>query len=689
MSRSGGGRSLFAAATWQRAVQGVAGPTTSWVAAHQPPEVATPFLLAGAVGLAAGLGAVALTGAVEALTDLFFDRIGGELIALGGSWMVIWIPLLGVVPVVFLIERFAREARGHGVPEVMFAIETRDGRIRPRVPLIKGVASALTIGVGGSVGREGPIVSVGAGMASIVAQLTRQRPEMMRTLVAAGAAAGVAATFNAPIAGVFFALEVILRRFDVRNFTIVVTSAVIANMVAIAFEGDVPGIDLEPHDFESVLEVPFYLLLGAAAAFLGVVYVRVLYSVEDGFAAVRVSPYLRAAAGMLMVGGLGFWHEELFGVGFGAIEQVSIGEITTGTIALLMVLKVLATSITLGSGGSGGVFAPSLFIGTMLGSLMGEGFNSIASGIADPGAFAVVGMAALFASAARAPMTSLFIVFEMTRDYSLILPLMIGVATATVLSQLITRDTIYSIKLGRLGVEIPEERSTLVVDNIPVSEAMRTEVAAVGPAATVQEMVETLGWAPGNVLAVQDANDRFEGLVTSTDITAALIEGRLEVTARELEVTDPFSVYADDSLRAVVSLLAEHGIRQVPVVARWDDRRLLGVVEQHDVIRAIAAYSARIRPRRAPSTVPIRRPVGAAQIEIIVAAASRLAGRSLAEIDVPSHAVVTEVRRGGVVLVPRGDTVLQAGDQLLVLAETNVRYSVERILRAQAAPSDG
>ena len=155
MSRSGGGRSLFAAATWQRAVQGVAGPTTSWVAAHQPPEVATPFLLAGAVGLAAGLGAVALTGAVEALTDLFFDRIGGGLIALGGSWMVIWIPLLGVAPVVFLIERFAREARGHGVPEVMFAIETRDGRIRPRVPLIKGVASALTIGVGGSVGREG------------------------------------------------------------------------------------------------------------------------------------------------------------------------------------------------------------------------------------------------------------------------------------------------------------------------------------------------------------------------------------------------------------------------------------------------------------------------------------------------------------------------------------------------------
>ena len=354
-----------------------------------------------------------------------------------------------------------------------------------------------------------------------------------------------------------------------RNFTIVVTSAVIANMVAIAFEGDVPGINLEPHVFESVLDVPFYLLLGAAAAFVGVVYVRVLYSVEDGFAAARVSPYLRAAVGFLLIGALGFWHEELFGVGFGAIEQPSIGEITTGTIALLMVLKVLATSITLGSGGSGGVFAPSLFIGTMLGSLLGEGFNSIASGIADPGAFAVVGMAALFASAARAPMTSLFIVFEMTRDYSLILPLMIGVATATVLAQLITRDTIYSIKLGRLGVEIPDEPRILAMDNIPVSEAMRTEVAAVAPTAAVEEMVETLSWAPGNVLAVQDAGGRFEGLITATDITAALREGRLEMTAQDLRVTEPVSVYPDDSLRAVVTALAEHRILQVAVVARW------------------------------------------------------------------------------------------------------------------------
>ena len=685
MSTVGGGQSLFSSAAWRRASRGVAASASGWVGAHPPPAAATPFLLAGAVGLAAGLSAVALTEAIDLLTDLFFDRIGEGLTDLGGSWMIIWVPLFGAVPVVFLIERFAREAKGHGVPEVMFAVETRNGRIRPQVPLVKALASAITIGVGGSVGREGPIVSVGAGVASSVAQFTHQRPEMMRLLVAAGAAGGVAATFNAPIAGVFFALEVILRRFDVRNFTIVVTSAVIANMVAIGFEGDVPGIELVPHAFESGLEVPLYVLLGGAAAIVGIVFFRVLYLTEDVFDSLPISPLGRAALGLLLVGVLGFWHNELFGVGFGAIEQAAQGEITVSTLAVLMLLKIAATSLTLGGGASGGVFAPSLFIGTMLGSLMGEGFNSIASGIAPPGAYAVVGMAAMFAATARAPMTSLFIVFEMTRDYSLILPLMIGVSTATVVAQLLTRDTVYSIKLSRLGGIVPEDRQNLAMDNIPVSEAMTAEVAVVSRDATLEEIAETLSWAPGNVLAVQDESGGFVGLISASDVAAALQERDGDIFARDLEITQPISVYPDDSLSTVVAVLSENKIRQVPVVARWDERRLLGVVEQGNVITAFATYSARIRPRRQRTSVPVQRAVGAAQLEVTVEAGSIMDGRSLAEIDVPTHAVVTEVRRYGVVLVPRGGTVLAAGDRLAVLAESNLRMVVERSLRRQAA----
>ena len=657
-------------------------PARRIAARYRLPAPALPFLLAGAVGVFAGLGAVALTEAVELLTDLFFGRIGPAFVDASGDWMIIWVPVLVAVPVVFLIERFAREARGHGVPEVMLSLETRDGRIRPRVPLVKGIAAALTVGAGGSVGRGGPIVSVGAGVASIIAQETQQRPEMMRTLVAAGAAGGVAATLNAPIAGVFFALEVILRRFDVRNFTIVVTSAVIANMVAVAFEGDVPGIRLEPHTFESVLEVPFYLALGATAAVVGVLYVRIVYATEDIFGRLIGSPYLRALVGLLAVGALGFWHEELFGVGFDSIEVAVVGDFTATTLAVLVVLKIVATSVTLGAGASGGVFAPSLFIGTMLGSLMGQGFNSIASGIAPPGAYAVVGMAALFASAARAPMTSLFIVFEMTRDYSLILPLMIGVVTATVLSQLITRDTIYSIKLSRLGVVLPDDSRALAMDSIPISEVMRSDVAAVRREATLEEIAEALSWAPSSVLAVHDEGGRFEGLISQTDVTAALQRGSTEL-ASDLQIRSPASVYPDDSLRTAIAVLSEHGVHQLPVVARWDEQRLVGLIEQTDVITAFAKYAAQVRPQNRGRRVTVPRPVGAVQLEIEVEAGSSMDGHSLAEIDVPTRAVVTEVRRSGVVLVPRGGTLLEAGDRLTVLTESNARLSVERVLRGQ------
>ena len=301
-------------------------------------------------------------------------------------------------------------------------------------------------------------------------------------MVAGGAAGGIAATFNAPIAGVFFALEVILRRFNVRNFTLVVVSAVIANMIAIGVLGDEPGIAIpQVYELESAIEIGLYALLGLAAAFVGIFWVRILYLVEDIFELLPTSSYAKPVIAMFALGALGFWHDELFGTGIGAIEAATAGEIATRTLAVLLVVKPLGTSLTLGGGVSGGVFAPSLFIGAILGVLFGAAFVELApDSVAPSGAYAVVGMAAVFAAAARAPITSLFIVFELTRDYSLIFPLMTAVAVATAFAQIITRDTIYSIKLLRIGVDVREEPRRALVAELTVAETMTTNECATG-----------------------------------------------------------------------------------------------------------------------------------------------------------------------------------------------------------------
>jgi CIC family chloride channel protein len=324
----------------------------------------------------------------------------------------------------------------------------------------------------------------------------------------------------------------------------------------------------------------------------------------------------------------------------------------------------------------------------MLGSLLGEGYGAVLGGIAPPGAYAVVGMAAVFAATARAPMTALFIVFEMTRDYSLILPLMIGVATATAVAQILTRDTIYSIKLQRLGVRFTEEPRRFAMDNIAVADAMRTALPRVRPDDTLEHLAETLSESPSDVLAVTDAGGRFVGLVSATDLTQALERQNEDLRARDIQVSQPLVIHPDDTLRAVVESLSANSIRQLPVVARWDETRLLGVIDQRDVLSAFARESASAdeRPRR--TTLPVESPVGASHIRHVVGVGSWLVGRSLYDVPFPRNAVITEIRRSGVVLIPRGETILAAGDQVTVLFEPEAVDEVKELLGRTTEPAD-
>ena len=643
------------------------------------PDSLVPFLLALVVGLIAGLGAVALRELVEAFDQILLGDLGGVLTGFGGDWMIIWVPVLAAVPVAWIVIRFAPESRGNGVPEVMSAVETQGGRIRPRVAPAKALASAVTIGSGGSVGQIGPVAQVSASLASSLGRVMRQPPEMMTLLVAGGAAGGVSASFNAPIAGVFFALEVILRRFNVRNFTLVVVSSVIATLVAIAIVGGEPGIAIPSYELVSSLEIGFYALLGLAAALVGILFFRLVYLAEDLISAIRMPALARPALAMLAVGAIGFWHQEIFGIGFDVIEDAAEGRITVGTLGLLLVLKVLATSLTIGGGSSGGLFAPALFVGAMLGGLMGAGFEAIApDSTAPPGAYAVVGTAAVFAAAARAPLTSLFIVFELTRDYELILPLMTAVAIATGGAQIITRDTVYSIKLGRIGVRLREEPSRAAMDQITVVEAMRTNVPLVDADATLDDLAMVLSRAGGNAVAVTDEAGRFQGLVTATDVTAALERTHEGVRAADIVRRYALHVYPDDSLRDVVAMLADADVRQVPVVARFDQTRLLGMVTQRDVLTAFARSTRPAAPRQ--DRAPIRRLVGAEQVDTTIEPGSALAGVSLQEVPLPQQAVISTIRRQGVVVIPRGSVELEVGDELTILVEAGFEGAVRRML---------
>ncbi|MGB7947643.1 MAG: chloride channel protein, partial [Candidatus Binatia bacterium] len=427
---------------------------------------------AALVGVGAGVGAILFRWLINFFRQLAF---GGGATALDflGAYYVVLIPAIGGLGVGPLVYFFAREAKGHGVPEVMEAVALRGGRIRPVVAVVKALASSLCIGTGGSVGREGPIVQIGCALGSTLGQKFRLSDERIRTLLACGAAGGIAATFNAPIAGVFFSMEVILRKFSTDYFSMVVIAAVTSSVIGRAFIGDIPAFQVPPYALLSPWELLFYTLLGLLAALVGAAFTLLLYRTEDLFDAWNFPEYIKPAVGGLGVGIVGFYAPAVFGVGYETIEKALHGEIVTAVMMALVVAKLLATSLTLGSGGSGGVFAPSLFLGSVLGGSFGKLVHQWMPSItASSGAYALVGMGAVFAGAARAPITAVIILFEMTGDYKIILPLMFATAVSTLVSARLSKESIYTVKLKRRGVDIDASQDLNLMRSIRISEAM-------------------------------------------------------------------------------------------------------------------------------------------------------------------------------------------------------------------------
>lgn len=637
----------------------------------EPPDSFVLVMTSLFVGMGTGLGAVAFIWLLEQIgrfsswTQAQIGVVPALFLLMGGAGLVVG----------FIVDRWAREAKGHGVPEVMEALALRSGRIRPRVAGLKVLASSLTIGVGGSAGREGPIVQVGSALGSTLGQLFHFSAERIRTLVACGAAAGIAATFNAPIAGAIFALEVILGRFTVRYFGAVVISAVAASIVGRSFLGIEPAFAVPAYPLNHLAEIPIYVVLGLLAAIVAVLFIRVLYRLEGLFDAWKLPMTYKAAIGMLLTAAVGVIApgRQVLGPGMELIGEAIANDfdITLQLMFVLLFLKLAATTFTLGSGNSGGVFAPGLFMGAMLGGIVGNVAHTLWPAIAaNPGAYAIVGMAAVFAGAARAPITAVLIVFEMSNDYQLILPLMMATVLSTLLAEHLFSESIYTLKLRLKGIHLQRGRDVDIMQGVLVREAMTRDPYVVQENMPLQELGEFFQQTHSHSFPVVDRDHHLVGIVSITDYDRALEQGGAKNgrTVQDIATTKRLLIaYEDEPMGDALQRQAVRDINKLPVVSREDPGRVIGVIRRRDIIKAYnTALARRMRHPGAPTSVRLHATDQAEFLEIEVPSGSPAEGQTLASLAkrLPHDCVIVAIRRHGTLLIPHGDTILQAEDEV-------------------------
>ncbi|MDY7002116.1 MAG: chloride channel protein, partial [Thermodesulfobacteriota bacterium] len=452
------------------------------------------LLLAFVIGVLSGYGALLFQYAMRGAQYAFYQNTDDILTFAHtiSPFFVISLPALGGLVVGLLVYFGASEAKGHGVPEVMQALALKGGRIRKRVAFVKIMASAICIGSGGSSGREGPMVQIGASIGSSVGQVFKVPIMTQRTMVGCGAAAGIAATFNAPIAGTLFALEVILNDFGLASFSPVVLSSVTATAISRHYFGDFPAFSIPVYELASLWEFCIYPFLGLFAGLAAILFVSVLYKSEDLFEALKVPEWFKPVIGGLMLGVILLKFPQVFGVGYGGMNLALRSQLPGLLLLALMFLKVASTSITLGSGGSGGIFAPSLFIGAMAGGFFGWVANLLFPGVtASSAAYALVGMGAVTAATTHAPITAILIIFEMTGDYKIILPMMIACILSTIVASALKEGSIYTLKLMKRGVDIAGGMEQNILRALKVKQFMKTEVPTVPEGMALMDLINT------------------------------------------------------------------------------------------------------------------------------------------------------------------------------------------------------
>jgi len=628
------------------------------------------IVMALVVGAGAGLGAVVFRWLIYSFTWLAtgYQQFGQQghipsrhLVWLGLGFLVV-IPIVGGLLYGPLIQRFAREARGHGVPEVMLAVAENGGRIRPPVTIVKALASAMCIGAGGSVGREGPIVQIGSAFASTLGQVVRMSESRLRIIVACGAAGGIAATFNAPITGLFFGFEIVLREFSLDAMFATILAAVTGDLVSRAFFGSAPFFTGMPHGLVLGNDLSYLLIavLGLVAGLIGVGFKTFLYWLEDVVDDLwKGRPeWARPAVGGVALGLVLLALPQMYGVGYPVMNKVVAGHVVLWLIVIFMLGKILAASLTLSIGGSGGVFAPSLFTGAMAGMAFGIAANHVfGPSVGTPAIYAVVAMGGVFGAAAQAPLTSIASVVEMTGNFTLTLPVMLATGIAAALSKRLTYGSIYTTKLLRRGIDIERPKASGMLETI-----------------TVGEVMQPLDGADGAIRLEPHANGKTPDPAPRTEVFEHLI-------GPVVAVDRPQALFPDEDLEQALRQLVLFGREGLPVLSH-DGQKLFGWITRQDLLRALGNRVAAEPPQiergavAADFTVEdpeahVHDPTTPLQGYRIIAASigpdSPARGQRIDQLELPAGSLLVAVSENGHMVPPRGDIQLAPGDQLIVL----------------------
>ncbi|WP_408352673.1 chloride channel protein [Paraburkholderia aromaticivorans] len=575
-------------------------------------------ILAFVVGVVTGLGAVVFRSLIGLVHNAFFlGRLSfaydASLFTPASPWglFIILVPVAGGLAVTWIVSTFAPEAKGHGVPEVMDAIYYKRGVIRPVVAVVKSIASALAIGSGAAVGREGPIIQIGSALGSTLGQLVRMTAGQRITLVAAGAGAGIAATFNTPIGGVLFATELMMPEISVNTFLPVALATGTATFLGRLFFGAAPAFFVPaqlgaiPNEPGGVLTLVLYALLGALTGAAAALLIRSLHWAEDAFDRIP-NRYGRHALGMLIVGLTMYllWryagHYYVEGVGYATIQATLYGQLEGGGFLLLLALcKTLATSVSLGSGSSGGVFSPSLFIGAALGAAFASFIAMAVPGVpVSAPAFAMVGMGAMVGGGTGAAMTAVAMIFEMTRDYDIVLPMIIAVAFSLGARRLLSPESIYTLKLVRRGHPIPNALHANMFLVQTASQVMETDVLVLDAQVPFHDLMTRLDGPAFRHIVVTRQHEIYGVLRINTGLRRAISQSDSAIELGTLAQRNFIVVQEKDVAFDVISRLWKHHAVMAVVVERPDGAgpvRVLGVIAKEHIADSVAG-SIRIFP---------------------------------------------------------------------------------------------